>query len=48
MIFGVFPALPAELTKAKTDLSSLVQAAIRDLARNVRDRDIQWSVGTSA
>jgi PAS domain S-box-containing protein len=35
-----------ELTKAKTDLSSLVQAAIRDLAQECRDRDIQWTVGT--
>jgi light-regulated signal transduction histidine kinase (bacteriophytochrome) len=35
----------AELTKAKTDLSSLVHAAIRDLGQESRDRDIYWSVG---
>jgi len=34
----------AELTKAKTDLSSLVRAAIRDLAQESRDRDIHWSI----
>jgi PAS domain S-box-containing protein len=35
----------AELTKAKTDLSSLVQSAIRDLEQECRQRDVQWSIG---
>ena len=35
----------AELTKTKTDLSSLVQSAIRDLSQEARDRDVQWSIG---
>jgi len=35
----------AELSKVKTDLASLVQAAIRDLGQESRDRDIYWSVG---
>jgi len=35
----------AELTKSKTDLSSLVQSAIRDLGQEARQRDIQWVIG---
>lgn len=35
----------AELTKTKTDLSNLVQAAIRDLTQETRKREIQWIIG---
>jgi PAS domain S-box-containing protein len=35
----------AELTKTRTDLSALVQAAIRDLGQEARDRDVHWMIG---
>src|SRR5262249_10337902 len=35
----------AELTKARTDVSSLVKAAIRDLQQEARNREIQWVIG---
>ena len=35
----------AELTKTRTDLSTLVQAAIRDLGQETRKREVQWTVG---
>ena len=35
----------AELTKTSTDLGGLVQAVIRDLQQEARDRDVQWIIG---
>jgi PAS domain S-box-containing protein len=35
----------AELVKARTDLSHLVQSAIRDLGQETRNREIQWAIG---
>jgi len=35
----------AELTKTRTDLSALVQSAIRDLEQEGRNREIHWVIG---
>jgi PAS domain S-box-containing protein len=35
----------AELTKAQTDLSALVQAAIHDLEQEAHNREIHWMIG---
>ena len=35
----------AELTKAPTDLPSLLQSVMRDLAQEARERQVQWVIG---
>jgi PAS domain S-box-containing protein len=36
----------AELTKALTDLTGLVEGVIRDLSQEARNREVQWVIGT--